>query len=720
MRAARLAHSEGMTGEEAEAHVHVARSLALQDRLVEALFHGNNAIQIARTGRDKKRQVFALGTVARIYMEKSENDSALAVLDEAEQVSRALEPSKTVLKVLQYLGQLHGTRGEYQKARHSHERQLTMAMALGDKKDIATAHSGMSKVLSREGKYIEAIYHARLDIDISEQRGDSLSLGIGLLNIADFYNEILKFDSFTVCIERARTIALNIGHYKLALAAGMNLAAQYVNQGNYTEGLELNARNLELAERSGGPWLIAVCQQNLGITYLRHEQYEQGLSLLNDALPSFVKAGNRERIASIYDAIGVMYYQRNMCDSATYYCSRGLSIRREIGDPATTQISLTNLGNAYRLCGENEMAVSRYTEAVSMSDSLNLLLQVGECYVGLGRIHQTWNKIQSALPYAEKALQTGLRSRNVEVIRDARLLLSELHHVLGNDEKAFRYHQAYTVLNDSLINEENLRTINQLSAKYEADKRERQITLLEKDRELKDLELAQQNEYLRARTLEALKRKQQIGLLEKDKEIQSLEILRHQADYARQTAVTEQRENEVRLLTKDKQLQASLLDRETFRRNAILGGLLALLIVTGLIFYRLRERKKANTRLSNTLSELRRTQDQLIHSEKMATLGELTAGIAHEIKNPLNFVTNFSTLSGEMVQELETQLSAAGSSKVSKAAEGSSTRDSSRDTSGSPEILSILDDLKANMGKIQEHGRRADGIVASMLLHARS
>ncbi|PLX25900.1 MAG: hypothetical protein C0600_11585 [Ignavibacteria bacterium] len=267
----------------------------------------------------------------------------------------------------------------------------------------------------------------------------------------------------------------------------------------------------------------------------------------------------------------------------------------------------------------------------------------------------------------------------------------------------------YTAMKDSLLNEKNARILSDLSARYEADQREKQIALLEKDKELKDLTLAQQTEQLRVRTLEALRRKQQIGLLEKDKEIQSLEIARHQADYARQTAVTEQRENEVRLLTKDKQLQASLLERETFRRNAILGGLLALLIATGLIFYRLRERKKANTRLSNTLSELRRTQDQLIHSEKMATLGELTAGIAHEIKNPLNFVTNFSTLSGEMVDELETQVRSLSTAEVGAAG-----------GNGDSEVLSILDDLKGNMSKIQEHGRRADGIVASMLLHARS
>ncbi|HEX4616949.1 MAG TPA: ATP-binding protein, partial [Stellaceae bacterium] len=89
-------------------------------------------------------------------------------------------------------------------------------------------------------------------------------------------------------------------------------------------------------------------------------------------------------------------------------------------------------------------------------------------------------------------------------------------------------------------------------------------------------------------------------------------------------------------------------------------------------------------------------QANLVHAEKMASLGQLTAGIAHEIKNPLNFVNNFAELSRELLQEL-------------------------RDTIASPgaEQDELIATLTANLAKIAEHGRRADGIVTSMLLHSR-
>ncbi|HLN72456.1 MAG: sensor histidine kinase [Methylococcaceae bacterium] len=104
--------------------------------------------------------------------------------------------------------------------------------------------------------------------------------------------------------------------------------------------------------------------------------------------------------------------------------------------------------------------------------------------------------------------------------------------------------------------------------------------------------------------------------------------------------------------------------------------------------------------LEQTLNELRTTQAQLIQSEKMASLGELTAGIAHEIQNPLNFVNNFSEVNAELIAELEEEIK-----KRNRDFENEAT---------------ILKDLKENELKIIHHGKRAEAIVKGMLLHSRS
>ena len=105
--------------------------------------------------------------------------------------------------------------------------------------------------------------------------------------------------------------------------------------------------------------------------------------------------------------------------------------------------------------------------------------------------------------------------------------------------------------------------------------------------------------------------------------------------------------------------------------------------------------------LARSLEELRTAQDRLVQTQKLASLGQLTAGIAHEIKNPLNFVNNFSDVSVELIDELREALADAALGK------------------GQAEITELTDTLRSNLDKIMQHGKRADSIVKNMLLHSR-
>jgi signal transduction histidine kinase len=118
---------------------------------------------------------------------------------------------------------------------------------------------------------------------------------------------------------------------------------------------------------------------------------------------------------------------------------------------------------------------------------------------------------------------------------------------------------------------------------------------------------------------------------------------------------------------------------------------------------RLFESVEARTReLGKSLKDLRTTQDRLVQTQKLASLGQLTAGIAHEIKNPLNFVNNFSGVSVELIDELRETL------------DGLQFSDKAR-----TQIADLMDMLRDNLDKVVQHGKRADAIVKNMLLHSR-
>src|SRR5262249_7486640 len=118
---------------------------------------------------------------------------------------------------------------------------------------------------------------------------------------------------------------------------------------------------------------------------------------------------------------------------------------------------------------------------------------------------------------------------------------------------------------------------------------------------------------------------------------------------------------------------------------------------------RLFESVESRTReLGASLENLRATQDRLVQTQKLASVGQLTAGIAHEIKNPLNFVNNFSGISAELIAELQEALA-----------------DVSLNEKRRSEITELMDTLRGNLDKVVQHGKRADAIVKNMLLHSR-
>lgn len=161
------------------------------------------------------------------------------------------------------------------------------------------------------------------------------------------------------------------------------------------------------------------------------------------------------------------------------------------------------------------------------------------------------------------------------------------------------------------------------------------------------------------------------------------------------------------------ELEKTRQDYESrLKQNLLLSGLLIFILASGLLTWNIRqkqrslvligkEKKEVEVQKSiaeNALEKLKRTQQQLIQSEKLASLGELTSGIAHEIQNPLNFVNNFSELNLELYSEMEREI----------------------DNGNLTETKKIFNYINANNEKILQHGKRADAIVKSMLKHAQS
>jgi len=140
------------------------------------------------------------------------------------------------------------------------------------------------------------------------------------------------------------------------------------------------------------------------------------------------------------------------------------------------------------------------------------------------------------------------------------------------------------------------------------------------------------------------------------------------------------------------------LKSNRIKYTILIIALCVFLLISFILLQTNRQKQKANTKIEKAYAELKSTQSQLIQSEKMASLGELTAGIAHEIQNPLNFVNNFSDVNKELLIEMNDEI----------------------DKGNLSDVRSIAKDVIDNEEKINHHGKRADAIVKGMLQHSRT
>jgi two-component system, NtrC family, sensor kinase len=160
---------------------------------------------------------------------------------------------------------------------------------------------------------------------------------------------------------------------------------------------------------------------------------------------------------------------------------------------------------------------------------------------------------------------------------------------------------------------------------------------------------------------------------------------------------TQKNEQEKASYEQEKVIKENEIKNQRWWLFSIAAALLSSFVFLYFLYRTNQHKQKANTVLENTLSKLKSTQSQLIQSEKMASLGELTAGIAHEIQNPLNFVNNFASINTELIDEMNIEI-----------AKGNHD-----------EVKALAIDIKNNEQKIMHHGKRAESIVKGMLQHSR-
>jgi len=471
---------------------------------------------------------------------------------------------------------------------------------------------------------------------------------------------------------------------------------------------------------------------------------------------SLQKAYNKNKqdttLVRLLDSKAIWVYLQTNTDSGLLCTRQGLAISRRIHYKYGEMRSLANMANYLNSIGDLPGALKVTFEALPIAIRLKDLPSMGECYNTLGLTYSTLKDLKKAGEYYHKGLVVAeqahmSRQITVELNNICRNYLDRdiLDSALWYNDKAYKYS-----LEKHLSDNIGFLLRNYGIVQFKKGNYAKAIDYYNKSAAQNG---TKNNHYLQSedarRTAEAYQKLNKLDscidfakkayaqcVLDRNPETIMktttllAEVYKSKNDFknayqyqqlmlaAQDSLFSQQKTMQVQnLMFNEQQKQDEIKATEVAYQNKIrfyvlLGVLGVFVLIAAILLFANSQRKKANAvlkqqndqieaqrkDLEKTVADLKNTQRQLIQSEKMASLGELTAGIAHEIQNPLNFVNNFSEVNTELIEEMELEF----------------------DKGVISGVRPLISDIKANQQKISQHGKRADFIVKGMLQHSRA
>jgi two-component system, NtrC family, sensor kinase len=505
-----------------------------------------------------------------------------------------------------------------------------------------------------------------------------------------------------------------INFYRGEVDIMMNLLNNYTYKGNFQAARQqLNQlEQILLPVNDSSDFAILYASQ--GMFFGMQSKYDSSIYFYEKAIKIHKRTGKTDRLGLFYANIAIGYQQQSNFPMALQYQQKALTLYEETGNMESGQAYLlVNMANTYMNMGDYERAESTYLKSAELAIELQLSNVELYVYSNLASLYADKEKWQDSYEYAMKAAELGGRLSDEGIegaslskasnalvhtnqVEKAILLSQEAIDLANSSSVPITIHQAYSSMGYALMSQGRWKEAIPFYEKGLEPVKDGAIYILSMGRATKQLSECYEKTGAYAKALDLYKMSTAIT-----------DSVSRKENIRKATEQTMNFEFEKKSLAARAIQEAKDEVMHTRQVALIIGLALSLVLIAG-AFIAYFGKKKANgllisqkKEIENTLLKLKNTQSQLIHSEKMASLGELTAGIAHEIQNPLNFVNNFAEVSTEMMNELDEELAVGTEASLLLAKE-------------------MTKDIKLNLGKINHHGKRADAIVKGMLQHSRT
>jgi serine phosphatase RsbU (regulator of sigma subunit)/lipopolysaccharide biosynthesis regulator YciM len=320
-----------------------------------------------------------------------------------------------------------------------------------------------------------------------------------LLEKSDYYRSTGALDNFLVLAQEALNTAQESKRKKLIARAWINLGNANLLMGKYKEAVDACSQVLKIPSDSISSFDAVNIFNMLGSVSLRLNKQDEAIEYFRSGIKKadeVLERRKNERIigllARFHSNIGVVYAGRGDFKTAVGYFEKTSEYFRLAGDSTTYAISLSNVGAAYFYLGEYEKALKNYSIARAISVRFNDRENITRVIENIASVYIQQGKFAQAQECLDEGLQIAKEMKNRELERLMYKSFYDLYVAKKDPSSALSYYLKYDATNDSLLNESNLQQMNELNKKFESEKKEKEIELLNKENEVSALELDQQ------------------------------------------------------------------------------------------------------------------------------------------------------------------------------------------------------------------------------------
>lgn len=568
----------------------------------QALEHYQKSLSISQSTGNKREQAKILNLIGLLYQNQGRLKKALECYEQSLDIREVIGDHRGAASCLLNIGNIYLFKGAYENARDKYQQNLRIRQELNDRVGMAAGYGSLAVLLHLQGKNEEAMEEFTKSVQLSDEIGDKTNAALGRMNIGLILGTQGKYALALEQHQKSLKLFEELGLKQSIATSLLNIGVVHQSKSQYSQALDHFRRSLNIFSDLGDKSGVASCLKNIGVIYERQGANNEAIEHYRKSLNIYTALGYKREVACCLSMIGILHRLCASYEKALDALQGSLKLYDELKDKSGIASVSNAIGNVYSTQGDYKNALPYLQRSVALREELGEMSQVAASLCDIGWYQHTLGDDSNARLQLERGLQIAEELQATETIGCILARLHKFHASLGDYQAAYEYSRRQIVHRNSTRNSEERKELQELMQKYEAEKREREIGMLEKDKALQSLELARRDELVRRSHLEALQRNQKIELLSREAELQQLEVAMTLEQLKNKNAETERHQQKIKLLEKDRKLKVARLAQATTLRDALITGA-ALFVIIGLLILRRMHDKRRTAELQALVAQ---------------------------------------------------------------------------------------------------------------------